>query len=101
MRRVHPFLGLLLVSIVIVTPASGHEPQRGGSEALVIQAGDVGYLSVASDPPAKISIDGKDTGKTIPADKVELAVGHHQLTFVSLDGKLTRTLGFNITKTET
>ena len=64
-------------------------------------AGDAGYLNVASSPEARVSIDGKDIGKTTPVEHLELSAGHHQLTLISLDGKLSRTLGFSIARADT
>lgn len=64
-------------------------------------AGDTGFLNVTATPEARVSIDGKDTGKTTPVTHLELPAGHHQLTLTSLDGKLTRTLGISIAATDT
>jgi hypothetical protein len=46
--------------------------------------GDTGYLQIYSKPPAKIRIDGADTGLTTPisGQKLELAPGRHKVTFV-------------------
>jgi hypothetical protein len=57
---------------------------------------DVGYLTVTTDPPAKLEIDGTDTGKTTPVTKLSLSVGKHKVTVTSLDGKTKRTLGVTI-----
>jgi PEGA domain len=58
--------------------------------------GDVGYLTVTTDPTAKLEIDGVDTGKTTPVTKLPLGVGKHKVTVTSLDGKTKRTLGVTI-----
>jgi hypothetical protein len=57
---------------------------------------DSGFLDVASDPPAKIAIDGAETGKVTPQDHLELKAGHHKLTLVTLDGAHSRTIGFTV-----
>jgi hypothetical protein len=61
---------------------------------------ETGFLNVTSDPIANLSVDGKDYGKT-PVTKIELPVGSHQLSLVSLDGKLQRKIGVKIAKGET
>lgn len=58
--------------------------------------GDVGFLTVTTDPPAKLSVDGADTGKTTPVTKLSLPAGKHKVTLTSLDGKTTRSLGVTI-----
>ncbi len=70
--------------------ASG--PREDGSAA----KGDVGYLTVSTDPTAKLEVDGVDTGKTTPVTKISLAAGKHKVTLTSLDGKTKRTLGVTI-----
>jgi len=57
---------------------------------------DTGYLDVASDPPAKIAIDGADTGQVTPQSHVPLKAGHHKLGLVTLDGAHSRTIGFTV-----
>ena len=57
---------------------------------------DAGYLDVASDPPAKILIDGTDTGKVTPQPRLELKTGHHKLTLITVDGAHSRTIGFTV-----
>jgi hypothetical protein len=59
-------------------------------------AGDTGYLTVVSTPPAKLLVDDKDTGLTTPVTKKELPAGAHRLTLVSVDGAVKRSLGFTI-----
>ena len=100
MRRVLALVGLLIVSNASAASAASVASSREGPEPAPSK--DVGSLSVSSDPPARVSVDGKDTGKTTPVEKIDLPVGHHQLTLVSVaDPKLTRSLGFNVTKGET
>jgi hypothetical protein len=57
---------------------------------------DTGFLEVASEPPSRIVIDDTDTNTVTPQPHVELKVGHHKLTLVTLDGSRKRTIGFNI-----
>jgi hypothetical protein len=57
---------------------------------------DEGFLTVTTDPPAKLEIDGVDTGKTTPVTKLALAAGKHKVTLTTLDGKTKRTLGVTI-----
>ena len=68
----------------------------GAGEDATAPKADVGYLTVTTDPPAKLEIDGVDTGKTTPVTKLSLAVGKHKVTVTSLDGKTKRTLGVTI-----
>jgi hypothetical protein len=42
-----------------------------------------GTLLLASKPPCKIFINGRDTGKTTPQRKIELPVGTHRITLVN------------------
>jgi hypothetical protein len=46
-----------------------------------VEPGAVGYLSVTSQPPAKILVDHVDTGRTTPAS-IPLPPGKHRITFV-------------------
>ena len=68
--------------------------RRAGGDAT--PNGDEGFLTVTTDPPAKLEIDGADTGKTTPVTKLALAAGKHKVTLTSLDGKTKRTLGVTI-----
>jgi hypothetical protein len=64
----------------------------------------MGFLDIASDPPAEITIDDNATGKITPQPHLELPVGHHKLTLVARgprDAIHKRTLGFNIQQGET
>jgi hypothetical protein len=58
------------------------------------QAGELGFLSVSSTPPARVLVDDQDLGLTTPVVKKELPVGPHRLTLVA--GSVKRTLGFTI-----
>ncbi len=61
------------------TPA---EPNvTGGSED-----NQSGFLSASSNPPARLIVDGNDTGKTTPS-KVPVSPGKHKVTFVVGDQK--------------
>jgi hypothetical protein len=83
----------LLIAAILIAPLAGIPIARA--------AGETGFLNVNSTPLAHVSVDGKDTGRTTPVVRFELPAGHHQLTLISLDCKLTRTLGITITPTET
>ena len=50
-----------------------------------------GYLRIASTPPARIFIDGADTGLRTPirGDRLPLAAGRHKVTFLVGDSKYT------------
>jgi DNA-directed RNA polymerase subunit K/omega len=87
-------LACLVCLAVCALPA----PARAAvaDRALGPAAQDTGFLDVASDPPAKIAIDDAETGKVTPQPHLELKVGHHKLTLVTLDGAHRRTIGFNI-----
>ncbi len=74
----------------------GAAPQADAARADRADQADAGYLDVASDPAAKIVIDGTDTGKVTPQSHLELKTGHHKLTLVTLDGAHSRTIGFNV-----
>ena len=87
----------LIAALLVGAPLMG----VGGGARLAYAAADTGFLNVTSTPEARVSIDGKDTGKTTPVVHLELPAGHHQLTLISLDGKLTRTLGISIAPTDT
>jgi len=58
--------------------------------------GEVGFLNVGSNPPARVIIDDTDTKTVTPQPHLELVAGHHRLTLVTLDGKRTRTIGFKV-----
>jgi hypothetical protein len=61
-----------------------------------VAAGETGFLTVSSTPPAKVLVDDQDTGLVTPVVKKELPAGSHRLTLVSTDGHVRRTLGFSI-----
>ena len=52
---------------------------------------DMGFLNVGSTPPAHVIIDDADTKTVTPQPHLELKVGHHKLTLVTLDGARKRT----------
>jgi hypothetical protein len=70
-------------------------PARAACRAAPSQ-GDAAFLDIASFPRAKILIDEVDTGKVTPEAHLQVAVGRHKLTLVTLDGARTRTLGFTV-----
>jgi hypothetical protein len=57
---------------------------------------DRGFLDISSDPPAKIIIDGADTGRVTPQHRLELPSGHHKLTLMTLDRAHQRSIGFTV-----
>jgi hypothetical protein len=61
---------------------------------------ELGYLTLVCEPIANVSVDGEPKGAT-PVVKLALPVGGHQITLVSLDGKLKRSLGVKIVSGET
>ena len=73
------FAVLALVSTVAVADGSvkqGARDARSGSAAVLVgddaaPRGDAGFLTVTTDPAAKLEIDGADTGKTTPVPPVE------------------------------
>jgi hypothetical protein len=86
------FLSSVAVAFALSVPVvSSAQPAQG----------ERGYLDIASDPSAKILIDGADTGKVTPQHRLELVVGHHKLTLVTVDGAHQRSIGFNIEKGQT
>ncbi len=103
MRTMARLAGALLLTLSAVFPAASSgaalPDARSGPLADDAPQGESGFLSVISDPAARISVDGKERGQT-PVVKLELPVGPHQITLVSLDGKLKRTLGVKIVKGE-
>ena len=66
------------VTGVVAPPASAQVAQQ--------PKGEVGYLSVTSEPAAKVFVDDVDTKLTTPVAHFELKAGHHKLTLVSVDG---------------
>ena len=105
MRTVSPAFSL----IIAVALGALHHPALaasaslagGGAGRAAPHEGATGFLDIASDPPAKITIDDADTGKLTPQPRLELPVGHHKVTLVTTDGAHKRTLGFNIQAGET
>jgi hypothetical protein len=87
----------LLVACALAAAAlCGAAPQASAAQSHRADAADDGYLDVASDPAAKIVIDGADTGKITPQSHLELKAGHHKLTLVTIDGAHSRTIGFTV-----
>jgi hypothetical protein len=93
----------LLVAVAASRPASSAPRSFGaGAERRPAPAqGERGFLDIVSDPPAKIVVDGADTGKTTPQHRLELSVGHHKLTLITLDGAHQRSVGFTIDRGQT
>ncbi len=54
---------------------------------------DSGYLTVTSEPPARLFVDDVDTGSVTPVVRYAVKAGRHKVTLVSLDGKMRRSLG--------
>jgi hypothetical protein len=96
---------VVLVGVIAPRSAAASSPERenvaGSAPGAGPSQGERGYLDIASDPPAKIVIDGADTGKTTPQHRLELPVGHHKLTLVTLDGKHQRSIGFAVERGQT
>ncbi len=57
--------------------------------------GNIGWLDVASDPPAEIFIDDADTKLVTPQAHLPLAAGHHKLKLVAPDGRQSK-IGFSV-----
>ncbi len=57
---------------------------------------DVGWLDVASEPPAEIFLDDVDTKKVAPQTHMPLSAGHHRLKLVTPDGGRERSIGFTV-----
>jgi hypothetical protein len=93
-------LGIAVFTLALLT--LGTRPAAGDTRSGVEQApaAEVGYLTLTCEPVANVSIDGTAKGAT-PIVKLALPVGAHQITLVSLDGKLKRTLGVKIAREET
>jgi hypothetical protein len=87
---------LLVAFALVAAVVCGAAPQADASRRDRADQADAGYLDVASDPAAKIVVDGTDTGKVTPQSHLELKAGHHKLTLVTLDGARSRTIGFKI-----
>jgi hypothetical protein len=60
------------------------------------RADAVGWLTVTSDPPAALRIDGNDVGTT-PITHYQLSAAHHDLVF-TVPGKHPRKMGVMITE---
>jgi hypothetical protein len=89
------------VAVFTLALTSGVPLAAGDTRSGITQApSEVGYLTLVCEPAANVSIDGQARGAT-PITKLALSVGAHQITLVSLDGKLKRTLGVKIAKDET
>jgi hypothetical protein len=56
---------------------------------------NIGWLDVASDPPAEIFIDEADTKLMTPQKHMPLAAGHHSLRLLAPDGKHSK-IGFSV-----
>ena len=106
MKRV--FLAVSL--ILAVVPCAGLQPawgavgadrEVGGANGRVEQKVGTGFLDIESDPPAKITIDDADTGKTTPQPHLELPEGHHRITLLTKDGAHKKTIGFSVKAGET
>jgi PEGA domain len=93
-----PFLAGLAVAFALTGTVA---PSASFAAYAQPAQGERGYLDIASDPVAKILIDGADTGKVTPQHKLELPAGHHKLTLVTLDGARQRSIGFNVERGQT
>ena len=79
--------------------ASPHARSGATAEPGRVAAGDTGFLTVTTDPPAKLIVDDQDTGKMTPVSRLPLPVGKHRVT-LAVPGGAQRSLGVNITKGE-
>jgi hypothetical protein len=93
MRRALP--AVVIGASFALALAFGHG-RAAAVESVPASETDVGFLDVASDPPAKILIDDADTGKVTPQTHFAVKAGHHKLTLVTLDGAHTRSFGFTV-----
>ncbi len=57
---------------------------------------EMGFLTINSNPPSRLSINGADSGKVTPVLDHPLVPGTYRLTLVSIDGKKQRTLGATV-----
>jgi hypothetical protein len=95
---------LLTMCTLVVALASARPSTAAGASGIpggLAGAADVGFLDVSSDPPAHILIDDADTKAVTPQPHLELKVGHHKLTLVTLDGARKRSMGFNVESGQT
>ena len=84
-------------------PSSGpaleriHTGSGGGTPVGAEQPGpESGFLTINSNPPSRLSINGVDTGKVTPVLNHPLVPGTYRLTLVSIDGRKQRTLGATV-----
>ena len=60
------------------------------AESAVVAATGVGYLTAATKPAARVTIDGRETGRWTPvppANPIALPAGAHTIVFETADGK--------------
>src|SRR5260370_9044640 len=69
-----------LAALVIGASLVGGPGRAAGVELLPASETDVGFLDVASDPPAKILIADAATGKLTPQTHFAVKPGHPHLT---------------------
>ena len=100
MRTGLGFAAFTLAFVILHAGPAAAVSERGDTRSGVAASEEVGYLTLTCDPAANVSIDGEAKGPT-PIANLALPVGPHQITLVSLDGKLKRTLGVKIVKGET
>jgi hypothetical protein len=88
--------GVLLSTALAGASAKGPDGRSG----LAAQpSAEIGWLTVRSEPKARLWIDGSDTGKVTPVTRLELSAGKHKIELVA-DAGLRRSLGIVITKGE-
>ena len=80
-----------LASLLLI---AGLTAWAAGADAQLQQGADKGFLTVTSTPPAHVMIDGTDTGKMTPVDKLPLAAGRHKVTLFTDSAK--RSFGIEI-----
>src|SRR5260370_240285 len=60
------------------------------AEATPVRSAGVGYLTAATKPAARLTIDGRDTGRwtpVAPANPIALPAGAHTIVFETADGR--------------
>jgi hypothetical protein len=84
---------LLAAATIILTVLTG-------SVGVVLAEDKIGWLDVASDPPAEIFIDDATTHKFTPQVHLPLTAGHHNLKLVAKDGATSK-IGFSVAADKT
>jgi len=91
-RAVRTMRGVTDVTLAIpIQPAAGAEPAPTERHSAVQHASaQIGYLVTNTKPVARVTIDGRETGRWTPvpdANPIALSAGAHKLVFETPDGK--------------